>query len=65
MLIFFHIYALLYPSELKSWEFGQEGGVNFCVWSERPLPVGKARAKTKNLLPSRRRQKPTFEFTWV
>jgi hypothetical protein len=55
----------IYTEMNSRFGFWQEGGPNFCVWSERPLPNGKARVKTKNLVPSRRGQKPNLEFISV
>jgi hypothetical protein len=43
---------LSYTQETQKWGIWQGSGANFCVWSERPLLNSKARAKTKNLLPS-------------
>jgi len=41
--------------------FGKAAAQIFFVWSERPLCVHKARAKTKNLLQSQRSRIPIFQ----
>src|SRR5690349_5990415 len=56
---------MIYTQSDSKVGFWQGGGANFCVWSERPLCMHKARVKTENLLPSRRGQKPTFESLCV